>query len=205
MDQERTTRHWQRTLGGILLVVALVLLGLSGEQVYRGQQKRETWRRAEGVVVQVVKGRDGYHGSDTTRPIYAYTDPATGKRHKITGKLSTNLTHYYPGQKIELLYPEGKPEAAIPDTVLELYHPAIGLGVGALVLAAMGLGLRRGVIMPRAYVGADDTEPRLRVSGMNIPLPGGLLSRLFSLSELRGKAAPPPPDAPDCETEDRPT
>lgn len=200
MDESTyTPPRWHRMLGNVLFIVAGALVCLAGEQVYRGMQKRASWCRVQGVMVEM---KDDISGPGKVEkayiPTFAFTDPATGRRHTVQSKLGTSLPRFRWGERVELLYPEGEPEQAVPNTLLDIYHPAIGLGVGAVVLIIFGLSLWRVRLISGPEPGEVVTDTNIRINGWPIFLPRGILSRLFHIPEARPKPkSKPTADPPD--------
>lgn len=184
-----------------MLVVAVVLLGFSADQLFKGLERRRTWCRVQGVVVNMVK--PGSAADFSEKPLFSFKDPATGKRHTVKSILATDPPRFRIGQRVELLYPEGEPEKAIANTVLDVFHLAIGLGIGAIVTAIFGLSLRRRKHDLSPEIEGETPRSFIRINGWEIPLPQGLLGRLFSFPELRAKPKQQPPKPPEQE-EQRP-
>ena len=194
MTQEIEPPRWHRSVGNVLLVVAMVLLGFSADQLFKGLERRRTWCRVQGVVVNMV--RPGSAADFSEKPLFSFKDPATGKRHTVKSILATDPPRFRIGQRVELIYPEGEPEKAIANTVLDLFHLAIGLGIGAIVTAIFGLSLRRR--KHDLYPEIEGETPRsfIRINGWEIPLPQDLLGRLFSFPGLRSKPKQQPQEPP---------
>ena len=141
--------------------------------------------------------RSGAAADSTEAPLFAFTDPVTGKRHTVKSILSTNPPRFHTGQRVELLYPEGKPEKAIANHVLDVFHLAIGLGIGAVVTAIFGLSLRRRKHDFSPEIAGETPRSHIRINGWEIPLPPGLFGRLFQFPELhREQPTPPAEDTP---------
>lgn len=202
VTQEREPSRWQRAVGNVLLVVAVVLLGFSADQLFKGLERRRTWCRVQGVVVNMV--RPGSAADFSEKPLFTFKNPATGKRHTVKSILATDPPRFRIGQRVELLYPEGEPEKAIANTVLDLFHLAIGLGIGAIVTAIFGLSLRRRKHDLSPEIEGETPRTRIRISGWEIPLPQGLLGRLFSFPELSRKKQEPPAEDTPTEDEQKP-
>lgn len=194
MTQEIEPPRWHRAVGNVLLVVAMVLLGFSADQLFKGLERRRTWCRVQGVVVNMV--RPGSAADFSEKPLFSFKDPATGKRHTVKSILATDPPRFRIGQRVELLYPEGEPEKAIANTVLDLFHLAIGLGIGAIVTAIFGLSLRRRKHDFCPEIEGETPRSFIRINGWEIPLPQDLLGRLFSFPELRSKPKQQPQEPP---------
>lgn len=194
MTQEIEPPRWHRAVGNVLLVVAMVLLGFSADQLFKGLERRRTWCRTQGVVVNMVRSGSSVESSEA--PLFAFKDPTTGKRHTVKSILSTNPPRFRIGQRVELLFPEGEPEKAIANHVLDLFHTAIGLGIGAIVTAIFGLMLRRRKHDRCPEIEGETPRTLIQINGWPIPLPLGLLGRLFSFPELRSKPKQQPQEPP---------
>ena len=181
MKPEKVPSDWRRVVGMMLFIVAGVLLCFAGDHAYRGVQKRETWSRVQGVALRLDAKTDAASESGTSyRATFAFTDPATGKQHIVQSKLGTDLPRFRIGERVEMLYPEGEPQRAVPNTIADIFHPAIGLGIGAVVLLIFGLSLRRVRVTSAPEPGEPLMDTHISINGRRAFLPRGCISRLFS-------------------------
>jgi len=143
-------------------VLALLGIGLgTGGGLWLSSVRNfvQTAERAEGTVIEIVKGRDR-DGHTTYWPVIAFTDHQ-GQRHEFESNIKSSSSSYSVDDKMPILYDRDRPASASIDSWASLYLGPLVLGIFAtvfLVLAIVFFVTGLGKAKKRVDVNWEDDE-----------------------------------------------
>ena len=120
--------------GVVLFVIGLALAGGVWLTNAEEQARLSGWRRADGTVVELLKGRspDG----EIPVPLIAFTT-ASGERVSFTGTTDRSEP-YYVAAPVKVLYHPDHPQDALIDTSARRWTRNALAGAAALILIGLG-------------------------------------------------------------------
>lgn len=121
-------------LAGVLLfVIGMAIAGSTVISERRDRERRQTWLKAEGTVVDVLPGpADG-----SPRPVVSFETPE-GERIRFTPVTRGTWQALKPGDAVAVIYPFGMPsEARIDPRAIRWTRTGIAFGA-ALLLMVLG-------------------------------------------------------------------
>ena len=126
------------SLDQALMVLSFLLIGSSWWMYSTAIQRRSSWLRASGVVVEIVIRRD--QGTDLGSsvmyaPVVEYVNVATDATTRFEDPLATSPATHQVGDVVDVLYNPSKPSQACIDSAVRLYAPAaLVFGGGMIIL-----------------------------------------------------------------------
>lgn len=154
------------------LYLGLALLGfaaiLSYEAVRGLHAAYELWTaglRTEATVAMILTDP----GANTYRPVVAFRD-RTGERREAVLVPESNPPRHTVGQKVPVIYPEGRPEGARQATARDIWMTPALLGATFLAFLAAGAGLLVGGAIARRrmdWLQANGIPVRARVTAID--------------------------------------
>lgn len=125
------------TLDQTLLVLGFLLIGASWWMRSTAINRRNSWQRASGVVVEIVVRRDQSTDPGSSAmyaPVVEYVNVVTNKTIKFEDSLATAPATHKVGDIVEVLFNPSRPAQACIDSAVRLYAPAAFLfGSGMII------------------------------------------------------------------------
>ncbi len=141
-DTVNTVYSAGRRIGYFLMGIVFFIAGIAmvgwGYVNVKNKIDGTAFVKTEGTVLKMREVKSVEDGNITWVPIITFTDRA-GNEHTFESSVSSDPPAYKIGEKVPLLYPEGKPNDVFIDSFMEKWLTPILLGVGGLVLFIVSL------------------------------------------------------------------
>lgn len=133
--------NFLRIASYFFLLVSVVLMCFCIEMVVSNTLLRQHGVKVQGEVAEIIAEPDS-EGRTLYSPVYTFREVATQQEHCFRSSLSSGKTSLRPGDRVEIIYPEGAPKKARANTFSDFYFGALLLGVFACGSGVGGMGLR---------------------------------------------------------------
>lgn len=120
-------------LMGLVFLAAGIGLSAWGYLNVKNKLDGSSFVKAEGTVIGLREVKSPEDGGITWTPVIKFTD-RSGAERTFESSVSSDPPAYNIGDKVELLYPEGKPEDVFVNSWLEKWFTPLMLGVAGLIL-----------------------------------------------------------------------
>lgn len=94
--------------------------------------------KTEGTVISMREVPATQDAGETWTPTIKFKDKS-GKEHTFESIVSSDPPAYHIGEKVELLYPEGRPEDVFINSFMEKWFTPVMLGIGGLVMFVVSI------------------------------------------------------------------
>lgn len=120
-------------LMGIIFFFAGIGLVVWGYVNVKNKIDGSVYVKTEGTVISMREVPPTQDAGETWTPTIKFKD-RSGKERTFESNVSSDPPAYEIGEKVELLYPEGRPEDVFINSFLEKWFTPIMLGIGGLVM-----------------------------------------------------------------------
>jgi hypothetical protein len=126
-----------RRIGYVLMAIVFLIAGLGltgwGYVTVKNKLDGTSFVKTEGTVLKMREVPSNENSGVTWAPVIKFKDNA-GNEHMMESSVSSDPPAYKIGDKVPLLYPEGKPKEAFIDSFMEKWFTPIMLGVAGVVM-----------------------------------------------------------------------
>lgn len=126
-----------RRIGYVLMGLVFFFAGIGmcvwGYLNVKNKLDGSVYVKTEGTVVSMRLVPPTQDAGDTWTPTIKFKDQ-NGKEHTFESNVSSDPPAYHIGEKVELLYPEGRPEDAFINSFMEKWFTPIMLGIAGLIM-----------------------------------------------------------------------
>ena len=133
-----------RRIGYVLMGLVFLLAGIGltawGYLNIKNKIEGTNFVKTEGVVLRMREVPETQENGITYAPVIKFTDRA-GNEHTFESTVSSDPPAYKVGEKVELLYPEGKPDDVFINSFMEKWLTPILLGIGGIVMFGFAIWL----------------------------------------------------------------
>ncbi len=116
----------------VFLTAGIALIGW-GYVTVKNKIDGTSFVKTEGTVLRMREIPSNQDAGITWAPVIKFTDRA-GTEHTFESTVSSDPPVYKTGDKVELLYPEGKPKDVFINSFMEKWMTPIMLGVAGIVM-----------------------------------------------------------------------
>ncbi len=121
----------------VFLIAGIALIGW-GYVTVKNKVDGTSFVKTEGTVLRMREIPANQDAGITWAPVIKFTD-RSGSEHTMESTVSSDPPAYKVGDKVELLYPEGKPEDAFINSFMEKWFTPIMLGVAGVIMFAISI------------------------------------------------------------------
>ena len=125
-------------LMGLVFLVAGIGLAVWGYVNVKNKIDGSVYIKTEGTVVSMRLVPPTQDAGETWTPTIKFKDK-NGKEFTFESNVSSDPPAYQIGEKVELLYPEGRPEDAFINSFMEKWFTPIMLGVGGIIMLLVSI------------------------------------------------------------------
>ena len=126
-----------RRVGYVLMGIVFLVAGLGltawGYLNVKNKFDGSAFVKTEGTVLRMREVESNENTGVTWAPVIKFTDRA-GNEHVFESTVSSDPPAYKVGDKVPILYPEGKPKDVFIDSFMEKWFTPIMLGVAGLIM-----------------------------------------------------------------------
>lgn len=137
IDTVNTVYSLVRRIGYIILSIVFFIAGIAlvgwGYMTVKNKLDGTNFVKAEGTVIRMREVPSNENSGVTWAPVIKFTDRA-GKEHTFESTVSSDPPAYKVGEKVEVLYPEGKPEDVFINSFMEKWFTPIMLFFAGIVM-----------------------------------------------------------------------
>ena len=126
-----------RGLGWFLVVSSVVCLTASLLFYVRTRRFVVSAKRAEGIVIKLVERQDPDSGT-VYHPVVRFRD-SDGREHEIYSSVGAYPPSFRVGDKVTMIYTDGRPEEAVVDGFWYVWLTPVLLGIVGLTHAVIAL------------------------------------------------------------------
>lgn len=131
-----------RKIGYVIMGILFFFVGIAliawGYMNVKHKIDGSLYVKSEGTVISMREVPSTEDAGETWAPIIKFKD-SNGREHTFESNVSSDPPAYHIGEKVELLYPQGKPEDVFINSFTEKWLTPILLGVAGLVMFILSI------------------------------------------------------------------